>query len=62
MPLLLQYEELFQHDKHVQHILVLIYEDILMFHTKVLCFVSGRGESERSTLRSSIKYRKQWLT
>ena len=48
MPLLKQYEGLFEQNEHMHPVLVLIYEDILMFHTKALCFFSGRGESERN--------------
>jgi len=48
MPMLLKYQELFEHNENMRTVLVLIYEDILMFHAKALCFFSGRGESERS--------------
>ena len=60
MPLLLQYQDLFKRNEHMQMmqpVLVLIYEDILTFHAKALCFFSGRGESERSpSVKSCRKY------
>jgi len=49
MPLLRQYEALFEHNEYMRPVLVLIYEDILKFHAKALCFFSGPGESARST-------------
>jgi len=47
MPLLQQYKELFERNEHMHTVLVLIYEDILMFHAKALCFFTGRGESQQ---------------
>lgn len=43
MPLLAQYKFLFEDNPHMQAVLVHIYEDILSFHTRALCFFSGKG-------------------
>jgi len=43
MPLLKQYENLFGHNDQMQRILALIYEDLLVFHAKALCFFGGKG-------------------
>jgi len=52
MPLLKQYEGLFEQNEHMHPVLVLIYEDILTFHAKALRFFSGRGEFKVKSVTS----------
>lgn len=43
MPLLERYRDLFEHNPDMHNVLALIYEDILSFHEKALCFFTGKG-------------------
>jgi len=45
IPMLQQYQTLFDHSPHMQRLLEMIYEDILEFHRRALRVFSGPGNS-----------------
>jgi len=53
--LLDQYKDLFGRDRQMHTVLALIYEDILMFHAKALCFFTGKGMWNNIPIHSKLQ-------